>query len=371
MAAQQQQQQQQTPSSGSQKMSLGLPLPSGQGNVPSQPSPTGANGNAVGTGPMTTQVGPLLITVESKYLGSASSIRGLKPGNPNWTNQDSYFMAENFNGGGSGGGGAVSVSSGYHVYCVLDGHGEVGHLVSRRCSDIFLHYLRSCNLEFKRAFLSVQAELQAATDMDVRCSGATCVMVLILNGKLVTCNCGDSRAVLGKRSSSSAPSNTPFVAVPLSNDHKPDRPEERKRIIGCGGRLGCRQMTVNQGKGPVSVPVGPCRVWYQYRGDTLGLAMSRSLGDSIVHGCGVSAEPEVTEHKIDKDVDEFVVIATDGVWDVVDNNQAVQIIQGFAVKSPNWNAQEAALFLTKFARGRWEKLSPMVDDITCVVIKLR
>jgi serine/threonine protein phosphatase PrpC len=112
-------------------------------------------------------------------------------------------------------------------------------------------------------------------------------------------------------------------------------------------------------------------VWYQYRGDTLGLAMSRSLGDTIVHRSGVSAEPEITTHMVE-DYDDFIVIATDGVWDVVDNNQAVQIVQSFAAKSPtrNWSALEAAVWVCKFARGRWEKLSPMVDDITCLVIKL-
>ena len=63
--------------------------------------------------------------------------------------------------------------------------------------------------------------------------------------------------------------------------------------------LSRRQVLVNQpGRGPVSMPVGPCRVWYQHRGETLGLAMSRSLGDAIVHKCGVSAEPEVLEHQV-------------------------------------------------------------------------
>jgi serine/threonine protein phosphatase PrpC len=173
--------------------------------------------------------------------------------------------------------------------------------------------------------------------------------------------------VIGRR----APNGT-FMAVALSQDHKPDRPEERKRILSVGGHLGCRQVLVSQGaRGPVTMPVGPCRVWYQYRGDTLGLAMSRSLGDTIVHRSGVSAEPEVMEFVVE-DYDEFMIIATDGVWDVVDNNQAVQIVQSFAAKSgsANWSPLEAAMWVCKFARGRWEKLSPMVDDITCLVIKL-
>jgi len=219
-------------------------------------------------------------------------------------------------------------------------------------------------------------------DIDVRCSGATCVMATYSGGKLAISNCGDSRAVLGRRnghghgvgsmganpgSGGAAPS---YSAIPLSNDHKPDKPEERKRILSCGGHLGCRQVLVSQGaRGPVTVPVGPTRVWYQYRGDTLGLAMSRSLGDAVVHRSGVSAEPEIIEHTVD-DNDEFVILATDGIWDVVENNQAVSLIQNFASKSSNWNVLEAAVFLCKFARSKWEKLSPMVDDITAVIIKL-
>ncbi len=118
------------------------------------------------------------------------------------------------------------------------------------------------------------------------------------------------------------------------------------------------------------MPVGPCRVWYQHRGETLGLAMSRSLGDAVVHKFGVSSEPEVIEHMVD-DNDEFIILATDGVWDVVDNNHAVQMIHNFVVRSPNWNPLEASSALCKFARSRWEKLSPMIDDITCVIVKLK
>ena len=52
----------------------------------------------------------------------------------------------------------------------------------------------------------------------------------------------------------------------------------------------------------------------------MGLAMSRSLGDAIVHTVGVSAEPELMDHEF-QDNDEFIIMGTDGVWDVIDNNQ--------------------------------------------------
>lgn len=46
--------------------------------------------------------------------------------------------------------------------------------------------------------------------------------------------------------------------------------------------------------------MGPARVWYRCRGEIMGLAMSRSLGDDIAHQAGVSSEPEVMEHDVDE-----------------------------------------------------------------------
>lgn len=293
------------------------------------------------------------IVTEEHNFASCTSIRGLKPGNPNWINQDNFLMMENFD------------SKDSKIYVVLDGHGENGHLVSRRCRENFPHFIVSTNFRMDLAFNMMHNDL-TASDFDVRCSGATCVMAYFQNGKVTVFNCGDSRAVLGRRAQNGA-----ITAMQMSNDHKPDKPEERKRILSCGGHLGCRQVLVNQGnRGPVSMPVGPCRVWYQHRGETLGLAMSRSLGDAVVHKFGVSAEPEAIEHVVD-DMDEFLILATDGVWDVVDNNHAVQMVFNFASRSPHWSALEASSAVCKFARSRWEKLSPMIDDITCIVVKLK
>jgi serine/threonine protein phosphatase PrpC len=299
------------------------------------------------------QAGNMLTGTEEHSHSGVTTIRGMKPGNPNWINQDNFFVNESFEG------------RDIRIYCVLDGHGEHGHLVSRRCREAFPQFIKSARLDIDAAFNMMQNDLNAASDMDVRCSGATCVMATLIGGRLAVYNCGDSRAVLGRRNP-----NGSIYAVALSKDHKPDKAEERKRILSCGGHLGCRQVLVNQpGRGPVSMPVGPCRVWYQHRGETLGLAMSRSLGDSIVHKSGVSAEPECMDRVID-DYDEFFILATDGVWDVVDNSYAVQMVQSFAAKSANWNPLEAAGSICRFARSRWEKLSPMIDDITCIVVKV-
>jgi serine/threonine protein phosphatase PrpC len=56
-----------------------------------------------------------------------------------------------------------------------------------------------------------------------------------------------------------------------------------------------------------------------------GLAMSRSLGDQVAHSVGVSSVPEVTEFILDSD-DRFLVIATDGVWEFLSNQEVVDIV---------------------------------------------
>jgi serine/threonine protein phosphatase PrpC len=88
-------------------------------------------------------------------------------------------------------------------------------------------------------------------------------------------NLGDSRAVLGRKHAGAV------AAVALTSDHKPDRPDERRRVLAAGGQVGSRQLVVgHSAKGPVTMPLGPARVWYTTRGDTMGLAMSRSFGVS-------------------------------------------------------------------------------------------
>ena len=53
--------------------------------------------------------------------------------------------------------------------------------------------------------------------------------------------------------------------------------------------------------------------------------MSRSLGDQVAHSVGVSSVPEVTEFILDSD-DRFLVIATDGVWEFLSNQDVVDIV---------------------------------------------
>lgn len=145
-------------------------------------------------------------------------------------------------------------------------------------------------------------------------------------------------------------------AVPLTRDHKPGNQEERARIAACGGRV---ERLVDQR----GLPVGPDRVWLS--GSWVpGLAMSRALGDAVAHSVGVSSEPETSVVELCPQ-DRFLILATDGVWEFIDPQGAVDIVVGCR------DAEEACRTLVDTAWSRWlSEEEGVVDDITVVVAKL-
>ena len=103
----------------------------------------------------------------------------------------------------------------------------------------------------------------------------------------------------------------------MSDDHKPDLPKERARIEAAGG---------------VVTPSGPggrpSRVWADGR---VGLAMSRSIGDFECKRYGVIPDPEIKKFELnpavgDGDGDLFVCVASDGVWEFIESQEAAEII---------------------------------------------
>ncbi|WVZ83925.1 hypothetical protein U9M48_031019 [Paspalum notatum var. saurae] len=124
--------------------------------------------------------------------------------------------------------------------------------------------------------------------------GSTAVVALLVRGRLVVANCGDSRAVLCRGPAGAPP-------VPLSSDHKPNRPDELARIQAVGGRV-----LFNNGP--------------RVRGI---LAMSRALGDRLLRP-EVIPEPEITITDRTAE-DECLILASDGMWDVIPNEIACNV----------------------------------------------
>lgn len=131
-------------------------------------------------------------------------------------------------------------------------------------------------------------------------SGTTAICVLISNNYIIFSNCGDSRGVL------SGDGSKPIV---VTQDHKPSNPPELERIQDAGGSVMLQRVNGS-------------------------LAVSRALGDfeyKNVDGKGpteqlVSPEPEFYKKKRDHASDEFLVLACDGVWDVMTNEDICSFV---------------------------------------------
>ena len=146
----------------------------------------------------------------------------------------------------------------------------------------------------------------------------------VTESKLMAASVGDSRAVLASRTpaglseiekDTGAPKITKYqrkiptgtlTALPVTVDQKPNHAEEIERIHQCGGVVS--RLTDEQGN-----RIGPYRIWRK-GGNMPGLAMSRSIGDKIGSSIGVIATPIVQEFDYAPGQDQFIVMASDGIW---------------------------------------------------------
>ncbi|KAI8005979.1 putative protein phosphatase 2C 30 [Camellia lanceoleosa] len=142
----------------------------------------------------------------------------------------------------------------------------------------------------KDGYLSTDVEFLKE---DSNC-GTCSVTTLIHNGNLVVSNAGDCRAVLSRGG----------VAEALTDDHRPSRKDERDRIENQGGYMDCCN-----------------RVW-RIQGS---LAVSRVFGDRHLKQC-VVAEPETTLLRITPEC-EFLILASDGLWDKVSIQEAIDVVR--------------------------------------------
>ena len=95
--------------------------------------------------------------------------------------------------------------------------------------------------------------------------------------------------------------------------------------------------------------MGPLRVWHMHE-NIPGLAMSRSFGDQAAVEVGVTAEAEILEMNLTEQ-DKFIVIASDGVWEFLSNDEVVSLIMTHYL---NNSAEKAAETLIREALKRWK-----------------
>ena len=98
--------------------------------------------------------------------------------------------------------------------------------------------------------------------------------------------------------------------------------------------------------------------------DFPGLLVSRSIGDHAAATIGCTSEPEITQHTLG-DGDRFLVIGSDGIWDVVENEEAMTVLTDSAGKPPS----ELAYDLVQRALQEWEDRH-LADNITVMVVEM-
>lgn len=205
------------------------------------------------------------------------------------------------------------------------------------------------------AIIQSQLDLEQNGQFNVQLSGTTLTSTFFSGNQLFAANCGDSRSIL---ISVDAVSKNQVRIKQLTTDHKPEHAEESKRVLAKGGRVAQAQ----DQRGRFS---GPQRVWLK-NVNSPGLAMSRSLGDCIAHSVGCSCEPEVTHTVLTPD-DKIVLLASDGVWEFLSNQQVASIVLPYFAKDA---PEAAANALVSVALSQWKKQSQSIDDITVVIIFL-
>ncbi|KAF9662173.1 hypothetical protein SADUNF_Sadunf18G0025800 [Salix dunnii] len=194
-------------------------------------------------------------------------------------------------------------------YGVFDGHeGKHAAKFARDHLPRFIAKDEGFPMEVERvvasAFLQTDSAFAKACFQNAAlASGTTALAALVVGRLLVVANAGDCRAVLccaGK-------------AIDMSNDHKPACDRERERVVASGGYI-----VASGGRNDVEYLNGQ-------------VSVTRALGDWHIEGLKggngsdggpLIADPELMTRQLTEE-DEFLIIGSDGIWDVFRSQNAV------------------------------------------------
>merc|ERR1740123_399529 len=192
----------------------------------------------------------------------------------------------------------------FGFFGLFDGHGGRATVDFLTCSlYLNLAYYLRLPLHKNISMAKAMEDCYAITDKQIHRqqiyqSGATSVTLLLdrKNACFTVANAGDTRAVLCRKGK----------AIRLTKDHKPTDPEEAAMIRKRGGTIG-RMGRVNG-----------------------LLAVSRAFGDHLLKP-PVSVRPTTLKMNLGKD-DSFIVIACDGVWDVLSDDEVIHYVHSQVLK---------------------------------------
>ena len=196
------------------------------------------------------------------------------------------------------------------LFIICDGHN--GNTISEYVSRRLHEYLRNPSIIYPASknvlvnvFKSIHNELKENFYKESYVSGTTALVVIRCFDKdlrqiLQVINCGDCRAVMSESGR----------AIPLTIDHKPNLPGEKKRIS-----------IVNEKVSKDRVE----EIWFD--GDSWrvhNLSVSRALGDFDSHP-QITYIPDIYNYYV-KSNNSILIMGCDGLWDEIDNSEAINFV---------------------------------------------
>lgn len=150
----------------------------------------------------------------------------------------------------------------------------------------------------------------------------TSVTVMVMGDLIAVGHLGDSRIILGKEDAAAGSGNGELIGEQLTMDHKPDQEPERQRIEQCGGSVECLQNHSNKpfirgGDFIMRKALGEQPMQLQY---------SRAFGAKDLKMFGLSSVPDIRIIRMGSPQYRrvrFIILASDGLWDVTSAQQAV------------------------------------------------
>ena len=213
---------------------------------------------------------------------------------------------------------------------IFDGHG--GETCSEYLRDNLHHLLchnnqffpqnipEAIKLAFEKAdkiFLENYALNKKKEMIDK--SGSCAVILVLVDNIIYIANVGDSRCLLSM--------NDCKKFIEVTKDHKPNTPDEKKRIELFGGKIYQTETLIKKSNNPDIIGkklVGP------YRVSPGGLSVSRTIGDveAKLEKFGgnqnvVISEPDIFVYDLNKDDIDFFILGCDGIFDQLTSDEVI------------------------------------------------
>jgi protein phosphatase 1L len=224
------------------------------------------------------------------------------------------------------------------LFACYDGHG--GERASQYCLEKLLKSIRDeryfsedPQIAIREGIRKINDEFSTIARRNSYMDGTTVIMAVIHDKRIVVANVGDSRAIVVGNYKNQ------LKYRDMSQDHKPERPDEKRRIEKLGGQVIFHGRPRVQGI----------------------LAVSRAVGDVQLQPY-VTAEPEIMDKTIEAD-DEFLVLASDGLWDVMNNKAVAEFLLERRKKVSLANIAKE-LCMEALLRGTQDNVTVLVVDLT-------